>query len=187
MLAAAFAAFLTVFIAEIGDKTQLVSLSMACRYPPLQVLGGAMLALALVFGIGIGAGALIYSAVPHSLLKVLSGAMFIIIGLVSLLNRSGDKVEAACDQNGRGFYQTLLMVFVAEFGDKSQLAVILLVAGMGFPLAVFCGAMLALFINHVLAVYLGARFLSRLNPQYLKYGTAALFFLVGIAVLTLDI
>ena len=53
MFTAAATAFLSVFIAEFGDKTQLVSLTLASRYPPLQVLAGAMLALALVLGLAV--------------------------------------------------------------------------------------------------------------------------------------
>ena len=64
MLAAALTAFVSVFIAEFGDKTQLVSLSLACRYPPLQVLAGALLALAAVLGLAVGAGGLIAAYIP---------------------------------------------------------------------------------------------------------------------------
>ena len=65
MIAAASAAFISVFVAEFGDKTQLVSLSMAGRYPPLQVLGGAMTGLALVMGLAVGAGGVISAAIPR--------------------------------------------------------------------------------------------------------------------------
>lgn len=183
MLAAATAAFITVFIAEFGDKTQLVSLSMASRYPPLQVLGGAMTALALVVGLGVGVGSIIANSVPTVLVTMISGIVFIAIGLLNLFRRDKDKQECT----GRtGFFQTMFMIFVAEFGDKTQLAAIFLVASLGQPIAVFVGAMAGMLLNHAIAIYLGSRFLSKLNPRLLKISTSALFILIGFIIIFLD-
>jgi len=68
MLAAALAAFVTVFVAELGDKTQLVTLTMACRYPPRQVLAGAMVALAAVIGLAVAVGGFLAAQLPQSLI-----------------------------------------------------------------------------------------------------------------------
>ena len=180
MFAAALAAFVTVFVAEFGDKTQLVSLSMACRYPPLQVLAGAMAALAVVIGLAVAVGGLLSAYLPHTLIAIISGLVFIVMGILSY--RRQDKPDEEC--SGRdGFIQTMVMVFVAEFGDKTQLAAMFLAAGLGYPIAVFGGAMLAMFFNHLIAVYIGSRFISRLDPRHLRIGTAALFCLVGLAMI----
>ncbi len=183
MLTAALTAFVAVFLAEIGDKTQLVSLSMACRYPPLQVLGGAMAALALVVGMGVGAGAFILAIIPHSLITITSGLMFIVIGAFTYFKK--EQKSSQCTAR-TGFMQTMIMIFIAEFGDKSQLAALFLVTGLGYPLAVFTGAMLAMLLNHALAIYLGSRFLARLDPRIIKMSTAALFVVIGLAVLVLE-
>jgi Ca2+/H+ antiporter, TMEM165/GDT1 family len=181
MFAAAIAAFITIFVAEFGDKTQLVSLTMACRYPPLQVLAGAMVALSLVIGLAVLAGGFLAAHVPHTLIAIVSGLIFIIIGIINY--RRKDDSEAECSDRRDGFIQTLVMVFAAEFGDKTQLAAMFLVAGLGFPVAVFIGAMLAMLLNHLIAIYLGSRFISRLNPRYLQLGTAALFCLIGLFII----
>lgn len=183
MFAAAVAAFITIFIAELGDKTQLVSMAMACRYPPLQVLAGAMIALAVVLGLAVGVGGFLAAAVPHTLIAVISGLVFIAIGIFSYLRR--DDREKEC--TGRdGFLQTMIMVFVAEFGDKTQLAALFLAASLGYPLAVFGGAMAAMLLNHLLAVYFGSRFISRVNPRYLKIGTALLFISIGLVMIIIE-
>ncbi len=183
MLAAAAAAFITIFIAEFGDKTQLVSMAMACRYPPLQVLAGAMIALAVVLGLAVGVGAFLAAAVPHTLVAVISGLVFIAIGIFSYLRRGDQEKECT----GRdGFLQTMFMVFVAEFGDKTQLAALFLAASLGYPLAVFGGAMAAMLFNHILAVYLGSRFISRIKPRYLKIGTAFLFISIGLIMIIVE-
>ena len=181
MLAAAAAAFVAIFVAEFGDKTQLVSMSMACRYHPMKVLAGAMVALAAVIGLAVWAGGYLSAHIPHRLVAILSGAVFMVIGLFTYFKKEETSVGEKCE-NG-GFLQTLFMVFLAEFGDKTQLAAFFLAASLGYPLAVFSGAMAAMLLNHLFAVYLGSRFLSKLKPQYLKVGTAALFFVIGAAII----
>lgn len=183
MISAAAAAFISVLVAEFGDKTQLVSLSMATRYPPMQVLAGAMLALALVLGLAVGIGGLIAAYIPAVLIALVSGAFFILIGFITLVRKESDQPARA----GRaGFYQTVVMVFLAELGDKTQLAAMLLAATLGQPLAVFVGAMAAMLVNHTLAIFLGARFFVRLNPRLLRQGTAFLFMTIGLIIIILS-
>ena len=183
MLAVAIAAFITIFIAEFGDKTQLVSMAMACRYPPLQVLAGAMTALAVVLGLAVWVGGYLSTAISHSLVAVISGIVFIVIGIFTYIRK--DDREKECDSR-EGFMQTMVMVFIAEFGDKTQLAALFLAAGLGYPLAVFVGAMVAMLFNHLLAVYFGSRFISRINPRYVKIGTVVLFISIGLIMIIME-
>ena len=183
MIAAAVAAFITIFVAEFGDKTQLVSMAMACRYPPLQVLAGAMTALAVVIGLAVVVGGFMATAIPHSLVAVVSGLVFIAIGIFSYLRK--DDSDKVCNDRD-GFVQTMFMVFIAEFGDKTQLAALFLTASLGYPLAVFGGAMVAMLLNHLLAVYLGSRFISRINPRFVKIGTAVLFIAIGLIMIIIE-
>ncbi len=180
MFSTLITAFITIFVAEFGDKTQLVSLTMAGRYPPLQVLGGALSALFLVLTLAILAGNLIAAYLSPPVLVVCSGGMFVVMGLYTAVKR-----ERASDlPSGKaGFYQTLGMVFLAELGDKTQLAAMLLAANLGRPLLVLSGAMLAMAANHALAIFLGARLLSRINPLYLKISTAILFIVIGLGLI----
>jgi Ca2+/H+ antiporter, TMEM165/GDT1 family len=184
LFAAAVAAFVTIFVAEFADKTQLVSMSMACRYPPLQVLTGAMVALAVVIGLAVTVGGLLAAYIPHTLVAFVSGIVFIVIGIVSYLRKESTAEEC---RNRDGFLHTLVLVFVAEFGDKTQIAAMILAASLGFPFAVFAGAMAAMFCNHLIAVYLGSRFISRIDPYYLKTGTTVIFVVIGTAIIALEV
>ena len=177
MIAAAVAAFLAVFVAEFGDKSQLVTLTMACRYPPLQVLAGAMLAFAVVVGLAVGVGGIVASYVPHTLVAILSGVFFVAVGIFTYYRKK--EHDEVCEGKA-GFFQTLTMIFLAEFGDKTQLAAMFLAASLGYPLAIFAGAMLALLINHILAIYLGSQFIARLDPRYIRIGSALLFVAIGL-------
>lgn len=183
MLAAAVAAFLTVFVAEFGDKSQLVCLTMACRYPPLQVLAGAMTAMALVLGLAAGAGNVIADLIPHNIVAVVAGIFFIVMGILTWLR--GEQKPGEGSGSG-GYFQTLGMIFLAEFGDKTQLAVLFLAASFNYPLAVFGGAMAAMLINHVLAIYLGNRFVSRLKPHYVRVGATIIFVVIGLALVIFE-
>ncbi len=183
MLAAATAAFLAVFIAEFGDKSQLVCLTLACRYPPLQVLAGAMAAMAVLFGLAVGVGSFIAEAIPHSLAALCSGLFFIVVGLYTYFRGKELRME---NVGKTGFFQTLGIIFLAELGDKTQLAAVFLVASFGYPLAVFSGAMLAMLVNHMLAVYLGRRFISRLSPRVIKLGSAILFIAIGLMLIVFE-
>ena len=180
MLAAASAAFVSIFVAEFGDKTQLVSLSLAGRYPPLQVLGGAMTGLALVMGLAVGAGGLVAAYIPPVVVTAASGILFIIMGLWTLLRREPD--EEPADGKG-GFYQTAVLVFIAELGDKTQMTALLLSAHFAYPAAVFTGAMAAMLLNHALAVFVGGRYMAKLPPVLLKKITGYLFIAIGLAML----
>lgn len=182
MIAAVTAAFISIFVAEFGDKTQLVSLSMAGRYPPLQVLGGAMTGLALVMGLAVGAGGLVAAYIPPVVITAASGVFFVIMGLFTLLRR---EPEAGPRTGRAGFYQTAALVFLAELGDKTQMAALLLSAHFARPAAVFIGAMAAMFLNHALAVFLGRRFISKVPPLLLKKATAYLFIGIGLVMLLL--
>ncbi len=180
MFAAAGAAFVSIFIAEFGDKTQLVSLSLAGRYPPLQVLGGAMTGLALVMGLAVGAGGLVAAYIPPVVVTAASGIFFIIMGLFTLLRREPEEGPT----NGKGgFYQTAALIFLAELGDKTQMAALLLSAHFAHPVAVFAGAMAAMFLNHALAVFIGGRYMAKLPPALLKKITGFLFSAIGLAML----
>ncbi len=183
MIAAAVAAFLAVFVAEFGDKTQLITMTMACRYPAPQVLSGALIAMGAVMGLAVIAGSFIYKYIPHNLVSVIAGLIFILIGLYYGFRR--EKKEDPVNCRG-GLLPTMCLVFLAEFGDKSQLATMMLAAGTGYPVAVFAGAMAAILCNHLLAVFLGSRIVSRLKPLYLKAGTALLFIIIGLAMVVME-
>ncbi len=183
MIAAATAAFLTVFVAEFGDKSQLVCLTMACRYPPLQVLAGAMTAMALVLGLAVGVGSIIAEAIPYTLVALISGIFFIAVGVFTYL-RGSEQGQEECGTSG--FFQSMGMIFLAEFGDKTQLAAMFLAASLGYPLAVFAGSMLAMLVNHTLAVYLGSSYISRVKPGYIKIGSALLFVAIGLGMIIIE-
>lgn len=86
-------AFLATFIAEIGDKTQLVTLTMSSRYSPRQVFLGAMLALALVTGLGVAVGELVADLFPRNLVALASGLFFLFMGIYTYFQKDGTNAK----------------------------------------------------------------------------------------------
>ncbi len=173
-----FAAFAATFIAEMGDKTQLVTLTMSSRLSPHRVFIGAMAALALVTGLGVAMGGIVGEIMPAYAAALAGGTFFIVMGIFSYFSpEHGPTVKAG---RRSAVAQTFGLVFLAEMGDKTQLAALALTATFGAPLHVFAGAMLGQALNHGLAAFLGARYLSLLSPKVLKTATLLVFLFFGI-------
>ncbi|NLZ38222.1 MAG: TMEM165/GDT1 family protein [Firmicutes bacterium] len=178
-MSAFFIAFISTLFAEMGDKTQLVTLTLSTRYPPLRVLTGSLSALAAITGIAVLLGDYLANLLPETTTLLASGIFFLIIGVCLFLQKVDDE-ESVETPHSRVTLQTFIMVFLAELGDKTQLTAIALSAAYGQPLAVFFGAMAGQTINHSLAAFLGSRLLSRLPDKLIKTGSALLFIIFGL-------
>lgn len=181
MFTAFLTAFASVFIAELGDKTQLVTLSLSSRFPPVHVLGGAMLALVILISLAVGLGNVIYNYVPLEIISLVSGFFFIIMGVWIYLQPAEKPRQKELSKSG--FNQAFVITLLAEMGDKTQMAVLLLAASLGAPLAVLLGAILAMLLIHSISVFLGSRFLVKLPQRVLKVGAALLFIVIGLLVI----
>lgn len=178
-MVAFFVSFITVLLAELGDKTQLVTLTMCCRFPPRQVLAGALGALAVITALAVILGEFLAALIPQNLVLVAGGLLFLLMGAWMALKKEEDEEEQQKPVR-RVAAQAFVLVFFSELGDKTQLAAIALTATYGNPLAVFLGCMSGLTVNHVLAAYLGSSFLSRLPQRAVTLAGAALFMIFGI-------
>jgi putative Ca2+/H+ antiporter (TMEM165/GDT1 family) len=175
-------AFFAVLLAEIGDKTQLVTLTLSSRFPPRQVLTGALAALAAITGLAVVLGDFLANLFPQRTTLLGSGLFFLAVGIFMFFRKEGtdEKVDA---REHNITMQTFAMVFLAELGDKTQLTAIALTAAYGRPLAVFLGAMAGQFVNHSAAAYLGSKFLSRLPARTIRLSSSGLFIVFGIVFL----
>jgi putative Ca2+/H+ antiporter (TMEM165/GDT1 family) len=188
-------AFATVLVAELADKTQLICISQACRHSYAPVLAGSALALVAITAVGVVGGTVLMLVLPGWVLSMVAGGMFIAFGAYILAKRwrsgggGGDDHDRAVDADkavGNGapsdwkvFATTFGLVAVAEFGDKTQLAVIALTGEFGSPLPVFLGASAA-FVLATSAGVLGGRFLSRyVESGALELVAAVLFLVLG--------
>jgi putative Ca2+/H+ antiporter (TMEM165/GDT1 family) len=196
---ALWSAFGLLFVAELGDKTQLAVISQICKLQrPREVFIGASLALTAVTAIGAVGGEMLARVVPQQWLHLAASAAFVVMGLLlarSAWRSSEPMADPGCDplQEANGGTQaaprswdwralggTFALLFAAELGDKTQLAVLSLATQQQSVGAVFAGATLALIAVTGLAVVAGQS-LSRLLPRRtLMWLSAGAFVVVGL-------
>ncbi len=174
-----------VFLAELGDKTQIAALALAARHPSRPVFLGAAAAFAVLTAVAVAAGKLVHLTIPPLMIRLLSAGLFAAFGVASL--RAGDPdppADGTAPSRGTApFLAAFLAILLAELGDKTQLATAGLAARYDAPFTVFAGACSALWLVTALAVTAGARLARRLSPRTLRRASGLLF--LGFAVLAL--
>ncbi len=177
-LSALFSAFALVFVAELGDKTQIACMTLATRYPARKVLLGGALAFAVLSVLAVTVGKLLTQLVPAYLLSLIVAALFFFFAWQSLQAESDAEEVAGAGQKS-AVLAVFSVIFFAELGDKTQLAT----AGLATELAavaVAIGACAALITSAVLAIWLGKAMRDKLSPTLIARGAAALFALFGL-------
>ncbi len=173
------AAFVVVFLAELGDKTQLVALTLAGRYPALKVLAALGAAIVVLQTLSVTAGALISEAVPDRAIAVGAGLLF--LGFAVWTWRSadeGDDDELEVSAGRAGLVSVAGAFFLAELGDKTMLTTAGLAADRG-AVPVWIGSFGAMLAATALAVLAGKALTSRVSPRLLRRIGAVAFAMVG--------
>ncbi|WP_446808095.1 TMEM165/GDT1 family protein [Methylomonas sp. 2BW1-5-20] len=170
--------FALIAAAEIGDKSQLVCMTLASRHRPAPVLLGAIAAFALLNTLAVVFGAAIAQWLPDYVVAATVAVLFAAFGLHALLNRDDDDDDGEVEEkSGHGiFFTTFLLITVAEFGDKTQLAVVAF-SSTAQPLSVWLGSTLALAFTSALGVLAGRTVLQKI-PLSLLHKASGLFFLI---------
>ena len=177
-LSSAGATFLLIALAEIGDKSQLVCMTLAARHRGLPVVLGAVAAFAILNLLAVLFGAAIAAWLPEWVVTLAVAVLFAVFGISALRFETEDDEEIE-EKPGHGiFATTFLMIFLAEFGDKTQIAV----AGIGSAAdasATWVGATLALASTSLLGVFAGRRWLNRLPLHWIHRISGVLFLLLA--------
>jgi putative Ca2+/H+ antiporter (TMEM165/GDT1 family) len=178
-LAAFSAAFLLVTIAEMGDKTQFLAISFAARHNVYKVILGVFLAIIADFAITVAIGQLLTTVVPLDIISLAASISFIGFGLWTL---RGEKHKVEKEKASRfGTVSTVAIAFfIAEFGDKTQLATISLVAQYQNALSVFLGAILGMLLADGIGIVIGVVFCKRIPEKIFKWASALIFLVFGL-------
>ncbi|OFZ28283.1 MAG: hypothetical protein A2622_04060 [Bdellovibrionales bacterium RIFCSPHIGHO2_01_FULL_40_29] len=178
---AVFNSFLLVFISEMGDKTQLLALVLAAKFrKPWPIMAGILVATILNHALASFVGAYVTHYFPKELLKWILALTFIGFGLWML---KPDKDEGYEQTPKWGpFLTTTVVFFMAEMGDKTQLATVALGAKYMSPLAVTFGTTAGMMIADGLAVFMGSRFTHQIPMTLIHRFASALFILFGLAI-----
>jgi len=172
-----------VALAEIGDKTQLLAFVLAAKFRrPLPIIAAIFVATIANHAFAAAIGAWITSLLGPDILRWVLGASFIAMAAWTLIPDKIDDDDLALAKYGV-FLTTLIAFFIAEMGDKTQVATVALAARYDSVIAVVCGTTLGMMLANVPAVYLGDRIAGRI-PLKLVHGIAALIFAaLGVATL----
>jgi putative Ca2+/H+ antiporter (TMEM165/GDT1 family) len=173
-----------VALAEIGDKTQLLAFILAARFRrPWPIVAGILAATIVNHALAGAAGAWLMALAGPVAMRWILGVSFLAMAAWTLVPDHVDEGDVA-PRSGRGvFLTTIVAFFLAEMGDKTQIATVALAAKYASTVAVVAGTTLGMMIANVPAVFLGDRLLRRMPVRLVHGVAAALFAVLGIATL----
>ncbi len=172
-------ASLTLFsLMEFGDKTHIAVITLSMKNRPLEVFIGALGAFALVDGASVLVGGLIADLIPEFWINVISGGLFLLFGVLTLINKEDE--EEVKEGGKSGLASAFSLVTLMELGDKTQFASFVLAARYGSPVLVFLGIMLGAALITGSGVVIGKGLMKIVPERYLRYAAAALFLIFGI-------
>jgi putative Ca2+/H+ antiporter (TMEM165/GDT1 family) len=173
-----------VALAEIGDKTQLVALLLAARFRrPVPIIAGILAATLFNHGLAGALGAWITANVSPAALRWALGLSFIAMAVWTLIPDRIEEEEVRVAQRLGVFGATALTFFLAEMGDKTQIATVALAAHYGAPLPVIAGTTLGMLVADVPAVLLGHGLAGKIPLRLVHACAAAIFAALGVATL----
>jgi putative Ca2+/H+ antiporter (TMEM165/GDT1 family) len=180
-LAATVLSFAVIFVAELGDKSQLMALTFATRFRPWPVLAGISVATAVVHLVSVGIGYGLGAALPTGWISLVAGLAFLVFGAWTL--RGDNLTEAEKSKadmtNGSAIWAVGFAFFLAELGDKTMLATITLATQHGW-FGTWIGSTLGMVVADALAILVGRLLGRHLPDKIIRYGAALLFAIFGI-------
>jgi len=169
-----------VALAEMGDKTQLLAFILAARFKkPVPIIVGILCATVVNHGLAGALGAWITSAVRPDVLRWVLGLSFIGMAIWTLVPDKIEDEETQVAQRLGVFGATLITFFLAEMGDKTQIATIAMAAHYGNPVLVVMGTTLGMLLADVPAVFVGGRFSAKLPMKQVHSIAAGIFAVMG--------
>lgn len=173
--------FTGVAIAEIGDKTQLLSLFLVARFRSrLPIIAGILVATLLNHAASAWFGAWVAQFIPATWHAWLLGSSFIAVALWLLIPDKDDSEDSQILQYG-AFVASCVLFFLAEIGDKTQIATVLLAATYSQTWLVIIGTTLGMLAANVPVVYAGRWILERVPLDWARRAACAVFMVLGIA------
>ncbi len=184
LMEALFVSTGVVALAEIGDKTQLLAFLLAARFKkPLPIILGILVATVVNHGLAGALGAWITGAVSPEILRWVLGLSFLAMAAWTLIPDKIEEEETQVALRFGVFGATLITFFLAEMGDKTQIATVAMTVHYAAPVLVVIGTTLGMLIADVPAVFIGDKLANKI-PMKLVHGIAAgVFALLGLATL----
>jgi putative Ca2+/H+ antiporter (TMEM165/GDT1 family) len=173
-----------VALAEIGDKTQLLAFLLAARFKkPVPIILGILAATLVNHGLAGALGAWITASISPNILRWVLGLSFIGMAIWTLIPDKIEEEESLMAQKLGVFGATLVTFFLAEMGDKTQIATVALAAHYAAPLLVVAGTTLGMLIADVPAVFAGEKLAAKIPMKLVHSIAAGVFAVLGVMTL----
>ncbi|MCT4542621.1 MAG: TMEM165/GDT1 family protein [Vallitalea sp.] len=187
MLVELIKAFSLIFIAEMGDKTQIMAMAFATRFKVKQVLVGIFLGSLLNHGLAVIFGNYLCRFIPTSTIQMIAGFAFVGFALWTLKIEEDTSNE---NDNNKSFGPVLTVAtafFIGELGDKTQLTAITLSADAQYPLLILFGCVFGMLITGALGILVGKKIGNKMPKSLIKVLSASIFMLFGLAKLFMTV
>lgn len=178
-MVAFLASFIFVVLAEMGDKTQLLAMAFATRYSAHKVLIAVFLATVVNHALAVATGHFLTKVIPMNIISFIAAFSFIIFGLWTI---RGDKLEGEDRRESKfgPIVTVAIAFFLAEMGDKTQLATISLAVEYSNMLGVLMGTTLAMVTADALGIMIGVVLRKHIPEKTIKWVSAIIFILYGL-------
>ncbi len=170
-------AFLLIFAAEMGDKTQIIAMTFATQYLVREVLMGVTLGVFLNHGIAILLGSFISKVMPMNVIQIIAGFLFIIFGINALKIDEDEDVESKKEISP--IITVALAFFIGELGDKTQLTAMTLAAEANYPFFILIGTTLGMIATSSLGIFVGSKVGDRIPEVSIKIASSLVFISFG--------
>lgn len=173
-------AFVLIFIAEMGDKTQILAMAFATKFPVKKVLAGIFMGSLLNHGLGIILGRYISNFIPINTIQIVAGFAFVGFSLWTLKSDEEEDEEESEKSKFGAIITVALAFFIGELGDKTQLAAITLSIDAVYPIAILCGSVLGMIVTGGLGIIVGKKLGDNIPEFAIKIIAATVFMFFGV-------
>lgn len=172
-------AFLLIFIAEMGDKTQIMAMAFATQYKIVPILIGVSIGSFLNHGLAIMLGSMLTQFIPLEALQLVAGVLFVTFGLLSL--SIAEKEEDGLNNKKMGAVMTVaLAFFLGELGDKTQLTALTLSTQSIFPFLTLMGTVSGMVVVSSIGIFIGAKLGDKIPEPVIRVGAFLIFMVFGL-------
>lgn len=173
-------AFALIFIAEMGDKTQIMAMAFATQYKVKDILIGVAIGAFLNHGLAILLGSMLTQFIPIEALQLVAGVLFIAFGLLSLSIAEEDEEEVTGKKFG-AIFTVALAFFLGELGDKTQLTALTLSTQSTFPALTLAGTVLGMVVVSSFGIFIGSKLGDKIPEHMIRISAFAIFMFFGLS------
>ncbi len=171
-------AFALIFVAEIGDKTQLILMTLSAKYSMTQMLIGIFVGVLINHGVAVYIGCFLSNIINDNLLQMFAGLMFIIFGIIIIV--FDDESDTGRNFKYGPVITIALTFFLGEIGDKTQLTAMTLAMEGGYPLFILAGSVTAMISIGLVGIIIGTSLTKHIPSYIIKMISGLVFIIFGI-------